>query len=85
MEPAIKLAKDAGVVPACEIEEGTPAGVILRVAKRCAASLIVLADVEQWTWARLLFGPTITEQVTRAADCHVMVVRTSPGSRFTNY
>jgi nucleotide-binding universal stress UspA family protein len=74
MAPALNLAKEAGLTATSIVEEGTPAGVILKVARRFAANLIVLTAQERSAWARLLFGPTITEQVIRAAGCHVMVV-----------
>jgi nucleotide-binding universal stress UspA family protein len=78
MEPIMNLARKAGVTATCVIEEGTPAGVTLKAARRHAASLIVLTDRKHGMWARLLFGPTTTEQVTCEADCHVMVVRANP-------
>jgi nucleotide-binding universal stress UspA family protein len=80
LESTINSAKEAGVNTTCVIEEGTPAGVTLKVARRHAASLIVLTEREHGMWARLLFGRTTTEQVAREADCHVMVIR--PDSKF---
>lgn len=80
MRPAIESAKKAGLVAAFSIEEGTPAEVILRVTRKCAAGLIVLAGRHQGAWARLIFGSTIAEQVTRAADCPVMIIRTDSTS-----
>jgi len=75
MEPAVKLAKQAGVTPTCVVEEGTPVGAILKVARRFAADLIILAPREHGAWALLLFGPSTAEQVTREAESHVMVLR----------
>jgi nucleotide-binding universal stress UspA family protein len=78
MRPFIDLAQEAGVAATCAIEEGTPTGVILKVARRYAAALIILTSRDHSAWARLLFGPTITDQVIRQAACHVIVVRTAP-------
>ncbi len=78
MEPLVDLAKKAGVAAFFEIREGTPAGIILKVAKKHEARLIILSAQERGAWTRLLFGPTIGEQVAREADCHVMIVRTNP-------
>jgi nucleotide-binding universal stress UspA family protein len=75
MEPLVDLAKKADVDAFYEIGEGTPAGVILKVAKKHAARLIVLSARERGAWARLLLGPTVGEQVAHEADCHVMIVR----------
>ena len=70
MEPMVDFAKKAGVDAFCEIGEGTPAGVILKMAKKHAARLIILSEQARGAWARLLLGPTIGEQVAREADCH---------------
>ena len=70
-----ELAEQAGVEAKCLVEVGTPVGVILKIANKYAANLIVLNSREHSAWARLLFGRTIAEQVIREADCHVMVVR----------
>ena len=75
MNPVLKLATEAGVAATCEIEEGTPAGVILKVAKRRNADLIVLTAGRHGIWSRLLFGSTTTEEVIHHAECHVMVLR----------
>jgi nucleotide-binding universal stress UspA family protein len=75
MEPAINLAKQAGVAATCVVEEGTPAGAILKVARRYEADLIILAPREHGTWARLFFGSSTTERVTSEAESHVMVLR----------
>ena len=79
MQPLLEAAREAEVSATSVIEEGTPAGVILKVARRFEAALIVLTPREHGAWARLLFGPGTAEQVAREAECHLMVVR--PGSR----
>jgi nucleotide-binding universal stress UspA family protein len=78
MKPAMSLAKQAGVAATCVVEEGTPAGAILKVARRYEADLIILAPREHGAWARLFFGPTTAETVTREAESHVMVLREAP-------
>lgn len=75
MEPAMNLAKQAGVVATCVVEEGTPAGAILKVARRHEADLIILAPREHGAWARLFLGSSTVERVTREAESHVMVLR----------
>ena len=75
MKLAVNLAKQAGVTATCVVEEGTPVGAILKVARRYEADLIILAPREHGAWARLLFGPSTAERVTREAESHVMVLR----------
>ena len=75
MEAAMNLAKQAGVAATCVVEEGTPAGVILKVARRYEADLIILAPRERGDWARLFRGPTTAERVAREAESHVIVLR----------
>jgi nucleotide-binding universal stress UspA family protein len=75
MEPAMNLAKQGGVAATCVVEEGTPAGAILKVARRYEADLIILAPREHGAWARLFLGPTTAETVTREAESHLMVLR----------
>ena len=75
MEPAMNLAKEAGVAATCVVKEGTPAGVILTVARRYEADLIILAPREHGAWARLFLGPTTAERVARDAESHVIVLR----------
>jgi nucleotide-binding universal stress UspA family protein len=75
MKPVLDIARKAGVTATCDIEEGTPTGVILKAASRWAADLIVLTAQRQRIWSRLLFGPRTTEQVLEQAECHVMVLR----------
>jgi nucleotide-binding universal stress UspA family protein len=74
-QPVLKLAEQVGVSADCVIEEGTPAAIILKVARQYSASLIVLTSRDHSAWARLLFGPDTTEQVTRKANCQVLVMR----------
>ena len=75
MKPALEIAREAGVTATCEIEEGTPTGVILKVARKWGVDLTVLTAQKQGIWSRLLFGPRTTEQVLEEAECHVMVLR----------
>ena len=75
MSPVLRMATKAGVAATCEIEEGTPTGVILKVAQRQDADLIVLTAERQGIWSRLLFGSHTTEEVIDQAECHVMVLR----------
>ena len=75
MEPAMDLAKQAGVAATCVVEEGTPAQAILKVARRYEADLIILAPRERGAWARLFLGLSTAERVTREAESPVMVLR----------
>lgn len=79
MEPALKLAKEAGAAAACVVEEGHPAEAILKVAARYEADLIILAARERGPWARLFLGASTAETVTREAESHVMLLRTAQG------
>jgi nucleotide-binding universal stress UspA family protein len=76
MEPFVKFAQQKHVQATCVIEEGTVASVVLKVAKRYAAVLIIVTPRPHGNWARILFGPTTAEQIIQEAECHVMVVRT---------
>ena len=75
MGPVLKMATEAGVAATCEIEEGTPTGVTLKVAKARNADLIVLSAQRQGIWSRLVFGSCTTDEVIDQAECHVMVLR----------
>jgi nucleotide-binding universal stress UspA family protein len=75
MKPVLELARELKVTATCEIGEGTPTAVILKVARRWGADLIVLTSEKPRIWSRLLFGPHTTEQVIEQAECHVMVLR----------
>ena len=75
MEPTMNLAKEAGVKVECVIEEGAPAQVILNLARRYDADLIILAPREHGPWARAFFGPSTAERVTQEAEGHVIVLR----------
>jgi nucleotide-binding universal stress UspA family protein len=73
--PIMVWAREAGVNAACVVEEGTPAAVIAKAAKRWKARAIILATTKRGRWARL-FGNRITEKVIREAKCLVMVLET---------
>ena len=73
IQPAMKLFEEAGLSATCGIEEGTPAGVILKVARRYAADLIVLTLPKRSRWSRWLSGPSDAEQVNQQADCEVTI------------
>ena len=73
-QPVMELARRGGVDALSVVEEGPAAGVILKVARRYAANLIILTSRARGVWARLLFGPGITEQVRRAATCQLMIL-----------
>lgn len=59
----------------CEVlaDEGEPAEVIVRLANRCNADLLVIGNVGM---KRRVLG-SIPNTVTHTADCSVLVVRTS--------
>ena len=81
MQPFLRFAQQQDASATCVIEEGTAAKVILNVARRYGAVLIVLAPQLHGNWARVLFGPTTAEQVIEEAESHVMVVRAPSGKR----
>ena len=70
-----RLTRKIDLPSTCVAEVGTPSGVILKMAKKYAADLIVLTCREHGIWSRLFFGPRIAEQVITEAECHVMVLR----------
>jgi nucleotide-binding universal stress UspA family protein len=84
IKPFMTLAQEAGLRATCVVEDGTPAGVIIRVARRHRAELIVLTSREPGVWGRLFFGPTVAEQVSRSTDCHVMIARSSTGEKMAS-
>jgi len=79
VQPYLDFARELNVPATVEIEDGTPAGVILKLAQRHAADLIILTARDQGALSRLFFGPTTAEQVRRAAQCHVMIARPEAG------
>jgi len=79
IQPFLTFAQQKDASATCVIEEGTAATVILKVARRYGAVLIVLAPQPHGNWARVLFGPTTSEQIIEEAECHVMVVRANSG------
>jgi nucleotide-binding universal stress UspA family protein len=73
--PIMVRAREAGVNVTCVVEEGVPAAVIAKAAKRWKARAIILATTKRGRLARL-FGNRITEKVIRGANCPVMVLET---------
>ena len=81
MKPLLEIAEEAGLAATCDLQEGTPAGVILKAAGKWDAALIVLTARKQNPWSRLLFGPQTAEEQYKQAECHVMVLRNVPATR----
>ena len=73
MEGIMAESQRQGVPAISVIEEGAPATVVARAAKRWKIDLIVMTSQKRSRWARL-FGQKIVEKVTRGAECPVMVI-----------
>lgn len=73
-EPLMLQAREAGVAAICTVEEGEPANVIARAARRWEVDLIVLAERERNRFARW-FRRGITERVIQQVKCPVFVLR----------
>lgn len=73
--PIMVWAREAGVNVTCVVEEGTPAAVIAKAAKRWKARVIILATTKPGSLARMFVNRT-TEKVIREAKCPVMVLET---------
>ena len=74
---AVRLAgraEKAGVKAAALIEEGDPAAVVLAVAKKAKADLVVTGSHGRGGAAHLLLG-SVAEKVVRLAPCAVLVVK----------
>jgi nucleotide-binding universal stress UspA family protein len=75
MKAVLEMGKEKGLTATGEIEEGTPADVIVKVARRWDADLLVLTTRKQGIWSRLFFGRRTTERVLEEAECHAVVLR----------
>ena len=73
-EEVMVRAQKAGVSAICAVEEGEPASVIVRAARRWEADLIVLTASGRGGFARL-FRRSTTERVIQQAGCPVFVLR----------
>jgi nucleotide-binding universal stress UspA family protein len=70
--PLMRRAEESGVAAVCAIEEGAPWSVIVKLAMRWKASMIVLGTCRRGFFSRL-FARGTTERVLRGARCPVMV------------
>jgi nucleotide-binding universal stress UspA family protein len=73
MQGIMAQAHCQGVPAISVIEQGAPASVIARAARRWKIDLIVMVSQKRSRWARF-FGQKIVEKVTRDAGCPVMVI-----------
>ena len=76
VEAARARAEREGAETASEVAEGEPAAVIVELADRADADLIVLGDVGMGQARRLRLGG-VPDRVSHAAPCSLLIVRTS--------
>jgi nucleotide-binding universal stress UspA family protein len=74
-EPILARTREAGVTAVCAVEEGAPASVVTRTAKRWGAAVVIMGDARQGVLGRW-FGPKTVEKVAREVECPVLVLRT---------
>lgn len=73
METTMSRAQQVGVPVISVIEEGAPANVIVRAAKRWKTDLIVLAAEKRRRWTRF-FGQHIREKLECGAGCPIVLI-----------
>jgi nucleotide-binding universal stress UspA family protein len=74
LERETQFVRDAGVATALHLRVGKPWEEIVRVAQELGATLIVIGSHGKRSLEELLLGSTV-ENVTRHANCPVLVVR----------
>ena len=75
-EPLMTHAQASDVLVTCAVEEGAPASVITRAARRWQAQIIVMAAPRPGFFKRL-FGSRIVEKVVRDAECPVIILESA--------
>ena len=75
-EPIMTRGQAAGVAVTCAVEEGAPAAVIAKAARRWHAQAIVLAPSKSGLVKRL-FGRHTVEKVLHEAECPVVILESS--------
>ncbi|MDB6067670.1 MAG: UspA domain protein [Pedosphaera sp.] len=73
-EPLLIAAREAGVKAICTVEEGGTASVVAKVAKRWAATVIVLGVPRRGILSRL-FGRPIEQKLMDIVQCPVIVLQ----------
>jgi nucleotide-binding universal stress UspA family protein/nitrite reductase/ring-hydroxylating ferredoxin subunit len=76
VEEAARRAGETGVAARTEVAEGEPTDVVVDVADRADADLVVVGDIGMGQERRLRLGG-VPDRITHAAPCSVLVVRTS--------
>jgi nucleotide-binding universal stress UspA family protein len=74
LQEAVALLETQGITPTLERGAGDPADVIVELADRVDADLIVLGTQERSLLERAL-GMSVSGEVSRKADCDVLIVR----------
>jgi nucleotide-binding universal stress UspA family protein/nitrite reductase/ring-hydroxylating ferredoxin subunit len=76
VKEAAGRAGESGVTVLTEVAEGEPAEVVVGAADRADADLVVVGDIGMGQQRRLRLGG-VPDQISHAAPCSVLVVRTS--------
>jgi nucleotide-binding universal stress UspA family protein/nitrite reductase/ring-hydroxylating ferredoxin subunit len=76
VEETARRVGEHGVVARTEVAEGEPADVVVDVADRADADLIVVGDIGMGQERRLRLGG-VPDRIAHAAPCSVLIVRTS--------
>jgi nucleotide-binding universal stress UspA family protein/nitrite reductase/ring-hydroxylating ferredoxin subunit len=84
VEEARGRAQRAGVEATSEVAEGEPAPVIVELADRGDADLVVLGDVGMGQAKRLRLGG-VPDRVSHTAPCNLLIVRTSEHAGETDW
>jgi nucleotide-binding universal stress UspA family protein len=73
-EPIMMRAQGSGVPVTCAVEEGAPAEVVIKAARRWHAQAIIMAAPRTNGFLKRLFGDRTVEHVIRDAECPVIVL-----------
>ena len=76
-EPIMMRAQSYGVPVTCAVEEGAPAEVVIKAARRWHAQAIIMAAPKTGGFLKWLFGGRTLEQVIRDAECPVIVLESA--------
>jgi nucleotide-binding universal stress UspA family protein/nitrite reductase/ring-hydroxylating ferredoxin subunit len=76
VEEAARRARETGVAVGTEVVDGEPADVLVALADRTDAELVVVGDIGMGQKRRLRLGG-VPDRISHAAPCSVLIVRTS--------
>jgi nucleotide-binding universal stress UspA family protein len=76
-EPIMLRAQGCGVPVTCAVEEGAPAEVVIKAARRWQAQAIIMAAPRTSGFLKRLFGGHTVDRVIRDAECPVIVLESA--------